>query len=866
MSLSVFLAVLLFTASALAGDKKPVAEKPVEPSRSTEAPAAPRGRVDASARRNENVAVQQIDNVAVKEAHVRLGNSVTVVSEPPVELNQYASEHGQPAGEALVLRPQLAPAAWHSELFWWHQNSVFNARTFFQVGSVKPSRRNGYGGRYTGSLGRLGNLTANASQTKIRGMVNGNVLAPLANERTPLTTDAATAAMVRKFFAAYPLELPNRSDFDPRALNTNSPQRIDETRGDLRWDLSTSEAGRLSAFHSLSRQRTDAFELVAGQNPDSEIHLHRSRLTYRHAISPATEAVLGFAFNRVRSLLLPEPNAVGPRVRFGFQIEELGPDSQFPINRALNMFRYGGLISRQASGGRHSLTFGGDLSRNQLNGIEANNQRGYFQFSNNFGRSAIENLRWGTPTTYEVTVGELSRGYRNWSVNAFAADRWRLHPKLQIYYGLRYNAETGPVEVDGLDRIPYASDANNFSPRFAVAWDAFKGWMIRTSYTVSFAQIPPVTYQQVRNNPPYVRYIQVQNPDLVNPLRNVDLTDPNLRHSPTRLSEDLVSPYVHQYNLSLERRLPNRALLRFAYIGSRTIKTLNSYIVNRAEHLPGVESTTKNVDQRRADSRYYDVKWIVNGGVAYLDAAQASFEMPQYRGLAWGLTYTFSKAIDEGVDYSATAANRDLLNTRSQWQYDSLKDKKGLSNFDSTHATLLYYSWDLPRATRGNGWLGKVFNGWQISGGTLLKSGTPLTLFLGSDAPGFGNVDGGPSDRPNIVDPSILGTTISHPNVAPLILRRERFAYIRIGENRGSLGRGTFRKQGIANFNTALAKQWRASGAREWSVQLRAEAFNLANHAQFDEPQRNLSSPSFGRITNTLNDGRVMQLSLRLSL
>jgi hypothetical protein len=47
---------------------------------------------------------------------------------------------------------------------------------------------------------------------------------------------------------------------------------------------------------------------------------------------------------------------------------------------------------------------------------------------------------------------------------------------------------------------------------------------------------------------------------------------------------------------------------------------------------------------------------------------------------------------------------------------------------------------------------------------------------------------------------------------------------------------------------------------------VRAEAYNLTNTPQFDEPQRNLTSPSFGRITNTLNDGRVLQIALRLSL
>jgi hypothetical protein len=125
-------------------------------------------------------------------------------------------------------------------------------------------------------------------------------------------------------------------------------------------------------------------------------------------------------------------------------------------------------------------------------------------------------------------------------------------------------------------------------------------------------------------------------------------------------------------------------------------------------------------------------------------------------------------------------------------------------------------------------------------------------------------VDGSASDRPNIIDPAILGKTISHPDVAPLILRRDRFAYITPGDRRGSLGRNTFRKAHIANWNAAVTKQWHWSGARERTAMLRWEVYNLTNTPQFDEPQRNLSAPAFGKITNALNDGRVFQVGLRL--
>ena len=80
-------------------------------------------------------------------------------------------------------------------------------------------------------------------QRKIRGMVNGNVLVPLAEERIPLATDPATRSIVQRYLNAYPNVLPNRLDFDPRALNINSPQRIDEVDGTTRLDKPLSQTG-----------------------------------------------------------------------------------------------------------------------------------------------------------------------------------------------------------------------------------------------------------------------------------------------------------------------------------------------------------------------------------------------------------------------------------------------------------------------------------------------------------------------------------------------------------------------------------------------------------------------------------------------
>lgn len=853
--------LVILAAAILAFAEDPKTTLPKTP---VAAPAKP-ALSSAAARRNENVAVNRIDMDGLREASIRLGNNFTLVPQPPVEQSTYATEHGRPASELIALRPVNHSSGWHADLFWNHQNSVFNARTFFQVGSVKPSHQNNYGGRFTAEFKGVGWLTGTYSQRAINGMVNGNVLVPLANERTARATDPAARALVTRWLAAYPNELPNRRDFDERALNTNAPQRVNEIDGSLRLDRKITAKSKLFLMHTLNRQHVAAFQLVAGQNPDMDIHSHRSRATWVYSPSAMTDLSFGAGFNRVTSALVPEPNAVGPRVRMGFQIEELGPDSQFPIQRAQNTYRFGMVGSHRVAGGRHTITFGGDGSRLQLNGIETNNTRGLWWFTSTQERPAIQNLLFGIPNMYEVTVGELARGFRNWGANLFVADQWRVNSRLQVYFGLRYNLESSPVEVNGRDQIPYPCDCNNFSPRFSIAVQLPWKWTMRTGYTVSFAPIPPVTYQQVRYNPPNVLYIQVQKPDLLNPLAGLDLKNPNLRTSPTWMSPDMVSTYAHQYNLQLERKF-GAAILRAGYLGSRTFKLMDVQIDNRAELVAGIPTTIETIDARRRDPRYYEVKTVVNGGAAYFDAGQVSLDLPRWKTLNGGFTYTFSKSIDTGSDFTGTAANRDMSRGRAQSQYDSQTDRRGLSNFDSTHALIVYQNWDLPRVRSRHHVVNWIADGWQWNSSALIRTGTPLTLYIGSDAPGFGNVDGGPSDRPNILDPSILGKTIGHPDTAPILISRDKFGYLRSGETRGSLGRGAFRKGGIANWNGAIAKRWKLGGTAERFVQFRAESINLGNHPQFDEPNRNLNATVFGKITNTLNDGRVFQLSLRFIL
>ena len=122
----------------------------------------------------------------------------------------------------------------------------------------------------------------------MRGQVNGNVLVPGANERTPTTTDPATLAIVRYILAGYPDELPNRTDISPRALNTNDQQNIDDNRVGATFEQYAGKKDRLIFRYNLTQQRVDAFQLVGGQNPNTTTKNHDARATWSRTWNPAT--------------------------------------------------------------------------------------------------------------------------------------------------------------------------------------------------------------------------------------------------------------------------------------------------------------------------------------------------------------------------------------------------------------------------------------------------------------------------------------------------------------------------------------------------------------------------------------------------
>jgi len=813
-------------------------------------------------RRNENVQFNLMDTNTMRELNARVGATATPIGQFQPDRSYFGSEYGRPPTTPLHLT--ATPGSGTHGTFWeTHSNHLFRARSFFQAGSVLPATENDYGFRFASKFSGPARFSLEGGQQKLRGFVNGNVLVPRENERTPLATDPFLRNLVERFLAAYPRELPNRLDIDPHALNTNAPQRINTDSFGSRIDLPLRRNSQLGLRYQFTSQQVDAFQLVAGQNPNTDTHSHTAVITWSRPFSAAALGSFSAAFERLTTLILPDSGAVGPSVNAAMVIQGLGPAPPIPIVRAQNKLRYAARL--QQLRGSHSWSMGTEVIRSQINGREQDGERGIITFGNDFGRDALTNFRLGTPSTYTQSLGNTHRGFRTWGVLLYVGDIWKVKPNLTLDAGIRYEPSTHPTEVNHLDTIPFPCDCNNVAPRFGLAYRLPRAWgTVRTAYGVHYGEIFATTYGQVRMSPPGSYRVIVGAPDLKNPLGGLRLRDigPGFRSGIFDVSSNMRTPYSHQYNLSWEHELGRGLKAQWSYVGSRTHKLFQMWFDNRARVVPGIPQTTATINQRRPNPNILEALRLLNGSRAYFDAARVTLTAPRAFGISLDASYWFSKSLDLGNDFTNTLSGVDARQGRSQSEDPVHTDLKGPSQFHQPHAMLVRGSYELPASGRREGWWWRTVAGWRFSSVVLLKNGTPFSVEAGSDGPGFGNVDGQGSDRVHLLDPSVLGRTIGNPDNSQTLLPRTAFGFVQPADGRGNLGRHTFRRGKIANVNAALERTWRL--ARELSLQFRAEGINFFNTPQFAEPSYNLVSPSFGVITNTLNDGRLFRFRLQL--
>ncbi len=189
------------------------------------------------------------------------------------------------------------------------------------------------------------------------------------------------------------------------------------------------------------------------------------------------------------------------------------------------------------------------------------------------------------------------------------------------------------------------------------------------------------------------------------------------------------------------------------------------------------------------------------------------------------------------------------------------------------HRFVLNYVWNLP-LPQPQGLVGRIAEGWSVSGVTTIQDGAPLTITDNGGSIFFGGVgaistaqicpgmtyanlltSGSLTDRvsngltggPGYLNGAKQGVLCSVPAIGN-------------GTGFGNLGGGAVLGPGQNNWDVSISKTTKIKEAQ--SVQFRAEFYNAWNHPQFNNPTITANS-SLGQITSTSVSPRIVQLALK---
>ena len=341
-------------------------------------------------------------------------------------------------------------------------------------------------------------------------------------------------------------------------------------------------------------------------------------------------------------------------------------------------------------------------------------------------------------------------------------------------------------------------------------------------------------------------------------------------------------PYSEHYEFSLQRQVGSNTVITASYVGNQGHRLVTSIEANPANPaLCLYLSNPANLDPSSTAPPCGQFSETPPGGTAWVTLPGSSpfagqtftstrplgplFDTNPYVSTVANSRYnslqvsashnTGSLTFLAGYTYSKCIDNASGLQD-STYPFDP-RLSISLCNFDVTHNFVFSYNWLLPFSRLSNsGWSRWVLGGWSLSGITNFATGLPITLTENDDNALIG-ANAVPVDVPNFSGGKVLADTNprhGNPYFNPSLFSNEQLGQF------GNSRRRFFHGPGLNNFDMALAKTTKFTESQE--IQLRFEAFNLFNHAQFSNPTGEINSSQFGLVTSA-RAARIMQVGLK---
>jgi hypothetical protein len=233
------------------------------------------------------------------------------------------------------------------------------------------------------------------------------------------------------------------------------------------------------------------------------------------------------------------------------------------------------------------------------------------------------------------------------------------------------------------------------------------------------------------------------------------------------------------------------------------------------------------------------------------NSMQLMVEKRYKHGLQLQGAYTWSKSFDWASSFEETL---NPFNFRAS---------RALSLFDARHRFVLSYYWDIPTG-KHVGALGKLVNGWALSGISSFQSGFPIRMQTQNDNELITSIDFAGTTAPSLNGPLVFLNPKKNGNywfeTTNPVTQAPIFGDPTLGQF-GNLKRTLCCGPGTNNTDLAIHKKTNISETKY--IQFRAELFNVFNHTQFFNPDGNFSDGTdFGRIKRA-RDPRLIQFGLK---
>jgi hypothetical protein len=808
--------------------------------------------------------------------------SVDALQEFRVESSTYSAEYGHSPGGQFALVTRSGTNALHGTVYDYLRNNFFDANDWFNdhYGDPQPAlKQNDFGGTLGGPV-RIPKLYNGKDRTFFFASYEGLRLDQPTSAAIQYVPDLSmrqqAAPAIQPILNAYPL--PNGIDYGTAASPSlaqfiepySLPSRIDSTsirvdhvisprlsaffrfgdtpsstaaRPDFALDTTTSNAQTytLGITSQLSHGMTDEFRLGYARSNSSVIGVVDN-------FGGATPVDLATAMGASSSTLI--------RPYLIVYIAGIGTASLFPSYGKNSSQQWNLVDTFNLSLGRHTLKFGFDY-RHITSPITPPDAQAVSEWDtsmelqeNTTAVSYIYNFKSATPLFNETAL--------------FLQDEWRLHPRINISLGLRWDVDPPPTGQHGNDAYTLLGNIGDpaslslaprgtplwrtywydFAPRLGVAWTPRNRpgteTVVRAGGGVFFDTANEAAAEGYSDALGFEAYTAASG--LALPYTSSQLTvpisttPPYTNDVPFAFPSHLQLPYTLEWNTSIQQALGKNQAFTISYVGSNGRRLLGEQELSLTSFNPN----------------FGTAEYFPNAITSNYQALQAQFQRTVARGIQALASYTWSHSIDFG----SSAFELPL--------------QRGNSDFDVRNNLQGGLSWDLPHVAEQS-LAAEILNDWGLDARLNVRSAFPVTLD-GNEIvdPATGSISFGELNR-------VAGQPIYvYGNQYPggKAINPDAFSLPATGIS-GDAPRNFVRGFGATQLNLAVRREFHLHN--DLALQFRAEAFNILNHPIFGLIDPTYTDLTFGQALETLNSSlgtlasqyqqggpRSMQFALKL--